>query len=62
MMKQREWLTTHKLKELKKTSSWAMVDPATPQAPTNQLNHNARAVKESEAWSSVMQLKIKHSY
>ena len=47
--------------ELKKTSSWATVGPATDkhQAPTHQLKLHVRAVIESEAWPTVMQLKRK---
>ena len=45
------WLTDHK-SELKKTSSWATVGPATDkhQTPTHRLKLYVRAVIESEAW------------
>ena len=45
----------------KKTSSWATVGPATDkhQAPTHQLKLYVRAVIESEAWPTVVQLKRK---
>ena len=57
MMKQRKGLMT----ELKKTSSWATVGPATDkhQAPTLRLKVYVRAVIESEAWPTVVQLKRK---
>ena len=47
--------------ELKKTSSWATVGPATDkhQAPTHRLKLYVRAVIESEAWPTVVQLKRK---
>ena len=47
--------------ELKKTSSWASVGPATDkhQAPTHRLKLYVRAVIESEAWPTVVQLKRK---
>ena len=61
MMKQRKGLMTHRKSELKKTSSWATVGPATDkrQAPTHRLKLNVRAVKEGEAWPTVVQLKRK---
>ena len=45
----------------KETSSWATVGPATDkhQAPTHQLKLYARAVIESVAWPTVVQLKRK---
>ena len=51
------WLTD----SLKKTSSWATVGPATDkhQAPTHLLKLYVRAVIESEAWPTVVQLKRK---
>ena len=51
MMKQRKGLTTHIKSELKKTSSWAIVDIATEkhQTPSNGLKLYVRAVIESVA-------------
>ena len=51
MVKQRKGLTTHSKSELKKTSSWATVGPATDkhQAPTHRLKLYVRAIIESEA-------------
>ena len=45
----------------KENSSWATVGPATDkhQAPTHRLKLYVRAVLESEAWPTVMQLKRK---
>ena len=45
----------------KETISWAMVCPATAkhQAPTHQLKLYVRAVIESEAWPTAVQLKRK---
>ena len=44
-MKQRKGLMTHRMSELKKTSSWATVGPATDkhQAPTHRLKLYVRA-------------------
>ena len=60
-MKQRKGLMTHRQSELKKTSSWATVGPATDkhQAPTHRLKFYVRAVIESEAWPTIVQLKRK---
>ena len=54
-------LMAHWLSELKKTSSWATVGPDTDkhQAPTHRLKLYVRAVIESEAWPTVVQLKKK---
>ena len=43
------------------TSSWATVGSATDkhQAPTHRLKHYVRAVIESEAWPTVVQLNRK---
>ena len=45
----------------KETSSWALVGPATDkhQIPTRQLKLYVRAIIESEAWPTIMQLKCK---
>ena len=61
MMKQRKGLTTHRLSELKKTSNWAAVGPATDkyQSPTNPLKLYIKALIESEAWPTVVQFKSK---
>ena len=58
-MKQRKGLTTHRLSELKKTSILGMVGPATAkhQAPTHRLKLYVRAVIQSEAGPTVVQLK-----
>ena len=56
-MKQRKGLMTHRRSELKKTSSWAMVGPATAkhQAPTHRVKLYARAVIAYKAWPTVVQ-------
>ena len=61
MVEQRKGLTTQRVSELKKTSSWATISPAKDmqQAPTDQLNLYVRAIIESEAWPKVVQLKRK---
>ena len=52
------WLTDS---QSQRKPSWATVGPATDkhQAPTHRLKLYVRAVKESEAWPTVMQLKRK---
>ena len=57
-MKQRKGLTTHKLSERKKISSWATVGTATDkhQAPTHRWKLYVRAFIESGAWPTVVQL------
>ena len=57
----RKWLTTLRWSELKKTSSWVTMGPATDkyQAPTHRLKIYVRAVTESEAWPTVVLLKRK---
>ena len=61
MMKQRKGLMTDRYSELKITSSWATVVPATDKhkAPTHGLKLYVRAVIESEVWPTVVQLKMK---
>ena len=60
-MKQRKGLTTHGMSELKETSSWATVGPATDkhQAPTQRLKVYVTAVIKSEAWPTVVVKEIK---
>ena len=50
-----------RLTDSQKTSSWAMVGPATDkhQAPSHRLKLYVRPIIESEAWPTVVQLKRK---
>ena len=49
------------VRAIENPSSWARVGPTTAkhQAPTNRLNIYIRAVIESEAWPTIVQLKRK---